>query len=65
MHLNIAILVILHQEEVSGQPEAEPNLVPIAYFSGTWGKTHILDHWALELHSSLTSSSNTFWAKRM
>ena len=33
---------ILHQQEVSDQLEAEPNLVPIAYFSGTFGKTHQL-----------------------
>ena len=30
---------ILHQEEVFNKPEAEPILVPIAYFSGTFGKT--------------------------
>ena len=33
---------ILHQEEVSDQPEAEPNLVPIGYFSSTFGKTQKL-----------------------
>ena len=33
---------ILHQEEVSNQPEVEPNLVSIAYFSDTFGKTQEL-----------------------
>ena len=35
-------LGILHQEEVSDQPNAEPNLVPIAYFSGSFSKTQQL-----------------------
>ena len=42
MHLSIAIPAILHHEEVSDQPKAEPNLVPIASFSGTFGKTQQL-----------------------
>ena len=33
---------ILHQEEVSNQLKAEPNLVPIAYFSGSFSKTQQL-----------------------
>ena len=35
-------LGILHQEEVSDQPKVEPNLVPIAYFSGSLSKTQQL-----------------------
>ena len=30
---------ILHQEEISDQLQVKPNLVPIAYFSGTFSKT--------------------------
>ena len=33
---------ILHQEEVSDQLEAEPNLVPVVYFSSTFSKTQQL-----------------------
>ena len=33
---------ILHQEETSSQPGAEVNLIPIAYFSGSFGKTQQL-----------------------
>ena len=33
---------ILYQEEVSDQANAVPNLVPIAYFSGSFSKTQQL-----------------------
>ena len=33
---------IFHQEEVSNQPKAELNLVPIVYFSGSFSKTQQL-----------------------
>ena len=33
---------ILHQEETSGKPGAEANLIPIAYFSGSFGSTQQL-----------------------
>ena len=33
---------ILHQEEMSKMPNAEANLMPIAYFSGTLGRTQQL-----------------------
>ena len=37
-------LGILNQEEVSNQPKAEPNLVPIVYFFGSFSKTSLLVH---------------------
>ena len=33
---------ILHQEEMSKMPNTEANLIPIAYFSGTFGSTQQL-----------------------
>ena len=35
-------LGILHQEETSGKPGAEADLIPIAYFSGSFGRTQPL-----------------------
>ena len=35
-------LGILHQEEVFKQPNVEPNLVPMVYFSGSFSKTQQL-----------------------
>ena len=37
-------LNILHQEEVSDQPTAEPSLVPIVYFSSSFSKTQQLQN---------------------
>ena len=33
---------ILHQEETPKMPSAEANLIPIAYFSGSFGRTQQL-----------------------
>ena len=33
---------MLHQEETQNQPGAEVNLIPIAYFSGMFGRTQQL-----------------------
>ena len=33
---------ILHQEEISKEPNAEANLIPIVYFSGSFGRTQQL-----------------------
>ena len=51
-------LGILHQNEVSDQPYAEPNLVPIVYFSGSF--SNAVEHYPKGQLHSLSVHSKIF-----